>query len=444
MTKTYWCEHALVADQVEARVRLTVVDGRFSLIESGVDAGPHDERLKGFVLPGFANAHSHAFHRALRSRTQAGSGSFWTWREQMYRAATNLDPDSYHRLARATFAEMVCAGVTTVGEFHYLHHQPDGTAYRDPNAMGEAVLAAAADAGIRITLLDTVYLHGGLSARGHAPLDRFQQRFADASADAWIGRVGDLAISGSARLGAALHSVRAVDRDSAARVATWAGEKGCPLHVHLSEQVAENEQCLDHHGLTPTAVLAESGALNDSTTAIHATHLTDADIAALADSGATVALCPTTERDLADGIGPAAALSQAGVALALGSDSHAVIDMFEEARALELDERLGSGVRGSFSASELVLAATETGHSALGWTDGGRIRRGARADLVAVRLDSVRTAGSPADSVVMFAAGAEDVTDVFIDGTRVVGDGVHVTIDVPAELGSSIQEVMSP
>lgn len=444
MTKTFWCDHALVADEVEARVRLTVKDGCFSSIESGVDAEPHDEKLRGLVLPGFANAHSHAFHRALRSRTQAGSGSFWTWREQMYRAATNLDPDSYHRLARATFAEMVCAGVTTVGEFHYVHHQADGTAYRDPNAMAEAVLAAAADARIRITLLDTVYLHGSLSASGHGPVDGFQRRFADADADAWIDRVDQVAIEGSARLGAALHSVRAVDRDSAARVGTWAIDRGWPLHVHLSEQVAENDQCLAHHGLTPTALLGEAGALRASTTAIHATHLSGADIAILADSGATVALCPTTERDLADGIGPATLLSRAGVALALGSDSHAVIDMFEEARALELDERLRSGVRGSFPASELLTAAAEAGHRSLGWTDVGRISVGARADLIAVRLDSVRTAGSPADRVVLFAAGAEDVTDVFIDGARVVRGGTHVTIDVPAELGSSIQEVMSP
>ena len=289
-------------------------------------------RLPGLTLPGLANAHSHAFQRALRGRTHAGTGSFWTWREQMYELAGTLDPDACFALSRATFAEMALAGITCVGEFHYLHHAPGGAPYDDPNAMGRAVLAAAAEARVRITLLDACYLHGGI------------ERFRDADAQAWAERVDAIAERPTARVGAAIHSVRAVDPESARTVAAWA--VGRPLHAHVSEQPAENEECLATHGRTPVALLADAGALSERFAAVHATHLTDDDVALLGGAGVTVCLCPTTERDLADGIGPARRLLDAGASLATGSDSQAVIDPFEEARAIELDERLASGTRG--------------------------------------------------------------------------------------------------
>ena len=322
---------------------------------------------------------------------------------------------------------MALAGITCVGEFHYLHHAPDGTPYDDPNAMGRAVLAAAADARVRMTLLDACYLHGGVA------------RFRDADAGAWAERVDLLEERPTARVGAAIHSVRAVDPASARAVAEWAA--GRPLHAHVSEQPKENEECLAAHGRTPTGLLADAGALSERFTAVHATHLTDDDVALLGGAGVTACLCPTTERDLADGIGPARRLVEAGAALATGSDSQAVIDPFEEARAIELDERLATGVRGVHRATDLLRAATASGYAALGWPEGGRIEPGALADLTTVALDSVRLAGTrPEEAVpsVVFAAAPADVSHVMVDGRWSVRDGEHVALDVAAELRAAL------
>lgn len=446
MTRTtYWCELAVVDDGVRGDVALTVEDGRFTAIEPAVPAPPDAIRLAGLSVPGLANAHSHAFHRALRGRTQTGRGSFWTWRDAMYRAAERLDPDRYHRLARATFAEMALAGITVVGEFHYVHHQPDGTPYADPNTMGEVLLAAATDAGIRITLLDTLYLHGGMTADGYTPTDGVQRRYDDGAVDRWVERVERLSPSPAGRIGAAIHSVRAVDPDAMRVVATWADEHDAPLHAHVSEQRAENAQCLARHGATPTGLLRDAGALGDRFTAVHATHLEGADVTAYAAAGARVCLCPTTERDLGDGIGPGALLAEAGVALALGSDSHATIDLLEEARAVEVDERLRAEQRGIHSAASLLAMATVHGHRGLGWDDAGMISVGSRADLVTISLDSVRAAGVTANTAVetaVFASSAADVTHVLVDGTAIVVDGRHATIDAARELRDAIALVM--
>src|SRR3954464_6765573 len=189
---TYWCEHAQLAAGPVAGVRVGVADGRIVTVDPGVDPAPGDQRLPGVVLPGFANAHSHAFHRALRGRTHDRGGTFWTWRERMYALAARLDPDRYLALARAAYAEMALAGVTCVGEFSYLHHGPGGRRYDDPNAMSEALVQAAADAGVRLTLLDACYLSGGLDASGPTPLDAVQLRFSDGDAAAWAERVARL------------------------------------------------------------------------------------------------------------------------------------------------------------------------------------------------------------------------------------------------------------
>ena len=386
-----------------------------------------------------ANAHSHAFQRVLRGRTQGGQGSFWTWREQMYASVAALTPDGYLALARAAFAEMALAGITLVGEFHYLHRGPGGTPYLDANAMGDAVIQAAWEAGLRITLLDTCYLHGGIGK----PLDEVQQRFADRDAYAWAGRVEALQPGPHARIGAAIHSVRAVDPDSARVVAEWAASRSAPLHAHVSEQVVENDECFSAYGATPTQILSEAGALSERFTAVHATHVGDADVALLGGAGASCCLCPTTERDLADGIGPARRLREAGARLSLGSDSHAVIDMLEEARAVELDERLASGVRGQHRAPDLLRAATAAGYGGLGWPEGGRIEQGALADLTVVGLDSARLAGTPvrhALESVVFAGSAADVQHVMVGGDWIVRDGAHQKLDVPAELAAVLAE----
>ena len=441
----YHADLAVIEGVVRERVTIVVEDGRFGAITCDDHPPSTGVRLRGLTLSSMANAHSHAFHRALRGRVQTGGGSFWTWREVMYAAVERLDPDSYFRLARATFAEMALAGHGVVGEFHYLHHPAGGGRYADPNAMGAALLAAADEAGIRITLLDTLYLHGGIGRdRSYEPPEGVQVRFSDGSFDAWVERVEALALSTTQRIGAAVHSVRAVDPTAMWQVAAWAAGREAPLHAHVSEQPAENEECLAAHGLTPTAVLRETGAVGERFTAVHATHVSDDDIGILGSAGATACFCPTTERDLGDGIGPSRALAEAGATIALGSDSQAVIDPFEEARALELDDRLDSGERGRHPTQRLLAMATLAGHRSLGWDDAGMIATGCRADLVTVSLESVRTAGASPEVAlesVLFAATSSDVRDVIVDGVPIVAEGSHLRLDVPDELARSIGEL---
>ncbi|MGA4849306.1 formimidoylglutamate deiminase [Streptomyces sp. G5(2025)] len=437
-------EHAWLGTHVEPGVAVEVTGERITAVRKDVAAPPPGATvLRGLTLPGLANAHSHAFHRALRGTVQVGSGTFWTWREVMYGVADRLTPESYHALARAVYAEMALAGITTVGEFHYLHHRPGGAPYADPNAMGEALIQAAADAGVRITLLDTAYVASGLlsATRGKAP-DRHQLRFSDGTAQAWAERASALKDRPHARIGAAIHSVRAVPAAQLGTVAQWAAERQAPLHVHLSEQTAENDACQAVHGRTPTQLLADHGVLGPRTTGVHNTHLTEEDIGLLGGTTTGTCMCPTTERDLADGIGPAVALERAGSPLSLGSDSHAVIDLFEEARAMELNERLRSHTRGHWTAAALLRAATATGHAALGWPEAGVLEPGALADLTTVALDTVRTAGPVprlAAETAVFAATAADVRHVVAGGRVVVRDGAHALVpDVPGALAEAV------
>jgi formiminoglutamate deiminase len=417
---------------------LVEVDGdRIAAVTEDVDPPAAAVRLPGITVPGLANGHSHAFHRALRGRTHRGRGDFWAWRERMYELAARLDPDSYLELARAAYAEMALAGVAAVGEFHYLHHDPAGRPYADPNRMGHALVEAAAQAGVRLTLIDTCYLRAGLDGR---PLVGPQVRFGDGDAAAWAARAGGLRDAAAVRVAAGIHSVRAVDPAGMAVVAAWARDRDAPLHLHLSEQRAENQACLAATGHTPAALADAAGALGPRTTAVHATHLTGDDVARLGATRTTACLCPTTERDLADGVGPARALADAGSPLCLGSDSHAVVDLFEEARAVELDERLATERRGHHHPEDLLTAATATGMHALGW-NAGRLEPGRLADLVTVTLDSPRLAGAhPADLVdhLVFAATAADVTHVVISGQPIVEDGHHLRIDVPTALTHAI------
>ncbi|MFF5984627.1 formimidoylglutamate deiminase [Streptomyces olindensis] len=439
MTQTYWLEHAWLGTHVEPGVVLDTADGRITAVRTeAATPPPGAEPLRGLTLPGLANAHSHAFHRALRGTAQVGSGTFWTWREVMYSVADRLTPETYHALARAVYAEMALAGITAVGEFHYVHHAPGGTPYADPNAMGEALVAAAAEAGIRITLLDTAYLSSGFGQ----PPTAHQLRFSDGTADAWAERCSVLKERDHARIGAAIHSVRAVPAEQLATVARWAEERRAPLHVHLSEQTAENEACRETHGCTPTQLLALHGVLGPRTTGVHNTHLTAEDVSLIGSTGTGTCMCPTTERDLADGIGPAVALQNEGSPLCLGSDSHAVIDLLEEARAMELNERLRTRTRGHWTAAALLRAASADGHAALGWDDAGTLEPGARADFTTIALDSVRTAGPlprlGAETAV-FAASAADVSHTVVAGRHVVRDGVHRLVpDVPRALADAV------
>ncbi len=446
----YLLDRAWVDGAVRESVLVEVAGGRFTRVVPRADGSTEADGatvVPGLSLPGLANCHSHAFHRALRGRTQQGEGTFWTWRDQMYALAETLDPDRYFLLARATYREMAAAGITSVGEFHYLHHQPDGSPYAEPNAMGLALVAAAGEAGIRIALLDTLYLSSGFGA----PVEGVQRRYRDAAVEAWADRLHALerdvaarAASGArgapaAVVGAALHSVRAVPASVLPAAAEAA--RGRPVHLHLSEQVAENDDCRAAYGLTPTRLLHDHGLLGPATTVVHATHLTEDDIGLLGAVRTNACFCPTTERDLGDGIGPGRALHEAGARLTLGSDSHAVVDLFEEMRALELDERLATRRRGHWPAADLLAAATA--HDSLGFADAGRIEVGARADLVTLDVVSPRTAGTGADEhTAVYAAGAADVVQVVVDGRVVAVRDDHE--EIGRELAAAIAGARGP
>jgi formiminoglutamate deiminase len=424
---SFWCERAWLGSATEPRVLITCADGVITSVTPDADPPAAAHRLPGVVFPGFANTHSHAFHRALRGRTHADGGTFWTWRDAMYRLAARLDPDSYYTLARLVYAEMVLAGFTCVGEFHYLHHAPGGGRYADPNAMGVALVEAARDAGIRLRLLDTCYLAGGLEPSGYLPLSGPQSRFGDGDVSAWLARATTLP-----GVGLALHSVRAVPADQLAGF----DPGGRPVHVHLSEQPAENEACQAYHGCSPTELLSAHGILGPATTAVHATHLSTHDTELLGTTATTACFCPTTEADLADGIGPAESLAEAGSPLALGTDQHAVVDPFAEARGLEYGARLRSGRRGRFTPADIVTAATAAGHRALGWPSNGRIAVGAHADLTAVR-----PTGAAPDQL-MLAATTADVAEVVVAGRVVVREGRHSSLGtVGPELARVIGEL---
>ncbi|MEO6998591.1 MAG: formimidoylglutamate deiminase [Terracoccus sp.] len=437
---SFWCESAWLTGGFARKVRLVASGGVLREVLSGVDPEPDDVRLAGVTLPGMANTHSHAFHRALRGRANGGGGNFWSWREEMYAVAAQLNPDTYFDLARAVFAEMALAGMTVVGEFHYVHHRPGGKPYGDPNAMSLALRHAADEAGMRLTLLDTCYLEGGLNGSGHVPLHPGQRRFSDGSVDAWAERMSaQRAETDKVRLGAAIHSVRAVRREDLPRVVE--ASAGLPLHVHLSEQHGENLACQMFYGRTPTELLDEAGALANRLTAVHATHLTDSDIERLGSSGTGACFCPTTERDLADGIGPARALFDAGTPLSLGSDQHVIIDPFEELRGLEMHERLVTNERDRFAANDLLMAASFNGYRALGWPDGGHLSKGALADFITVRTDTVNTAGSLPEQII-YSGVASDVSTVVVAGEVVVMGGQHRIGDVGRLLGHSISRVI--
>jgi len=424
---SFWLEHAVINGSIRAGLRVDETAGLITSVGEQ-SAQPGDTTLFGLTLPGIANGHSHAFHRALRGRTHARGGDFWAWREQMYAVAAGLDAQHYYALATAFYAELLLAGYTAVGEFHYLHRDPT-------TAMADAVVAAARAAGIRLTLLDTLYRHGGRDDAGAALPPSDAQRPFISSIPVWLARHESLVVRGNARRAAAIHSLRAVDPDDVARVVAATGDE--PLHAHVSEQPAENAQVEAAYGRSPVAVLRGAGALGPRFTAVHATHLTDADITDLA--GSFVCICPTTERDLGDGIGPAGVLHEAGARLTIGSDQHVVVDPFDELRALEGHQRLASGRRGIFSPTELLTAATTEGYASLGWRGGLTV--GSECDLVTLRTTSPRTAGAAIDQL-WLAASAADVTDVVVGGQRVVTAGAHRLGDVGAALAHAIGKVL--
>ncbi len=387
-------------------VLLEVEGGRIKSIAEGVPAPRDATVLEGWTVPGFANVHSHAFQRLLRGEVESGGGDFWEWRRRMYEF-TDWDAADYFTHARHVFREMLEAGITAVGEFHYLHAHG--------NELGIALVDAAREEGIRITLIDACYLRGGMEGQA---LDPAQQTFSDGDADAWARRVGELREADGVRIAAAIHSVRAVDPESMRVVATWARDRKAPLHIHLAEQPAEVEECMRVEGCTPAELLEREGILGPDLTAVHAIHLNQHDIELLGDREVAVCACTTTERDLGDRVGPLVALADAGCTLTVGSDSNACIDMIEEARGLELDQRRATGRRVMHDPEELFSAATVNGMRALGW-DAGELRAGMLADFVTLRREGAerREIGL---AQLMYAFSGRDVTNVVVGGETVM------------------------
>jgi formimidoylglutamate deiminase len=385
------------------------------------------ESLPGVaLLPGFVNAHSHVFQRALRGHTHrplSVQDSFWSWRRAMYAEAARLDPDLLYVGALSTYREMLAAGYTTVGEFHYVHHQVDGRPYAHPNAMAEAVLAAGREAGIRVVLLMTAYAQSGF----FQPPEEGQRRFCDASVEVYLERVEALRANG-ALVGVAPHSVRAVPESWLRSIAAYSRQHSLPLHVHADEQVAEIEQTRAACGCTPVELLERCGALHTRTTVVHATHVSAVEIELLARANCTVCVCPTTEGDLGDGIAPYAELLAAGIPLAIGADSNTRLDPIEELRWAEYSARMRYQRRRVLVADELaspgsllLTAGTSAGAHALGLSV-GEIAAGQPADLVAINLNHRSLSGWTSEDLLdtlFFGVSSEVIVGTWVQGRKV-------------------------
>jgi len=412
-----------------------VADGAGKIVELSENA-PGATRLAGrAMLPGLINAHSHAFQRIIRGRTeyrsQNATDSFWTWREQMYAAATQLSPDEIYNVSRIAFLEMAKTGITAVGEFHYLHHSPDGSPYADRNQLGHEVIRAANDVGIRIALLRVAYARSGFNT---APNPR-QVRFIENSPDTYIAHLDLLLNSintkdGMIWAGVAPHSVRAVPLDYLKQIIAFANERQLPVHMHVAEQPAEVDACIEEYGRSPVALLDTEGLLSDRFTAVHAIHVTPKAIAALARSGAGVCACPTTERNLGDGVVPTDLYFKSNVPVSLGTDSQIQIDLLEDARELEYHMRLKKMERNvlapenetgaSALATKLFECATVNGAKAIGF-DGGQLEAGAPADFFTVDLNDISIAGASTDELlanIVFSLSRTAIRDVVVNGKQ--------------------------
>ena len=400
-------------------------------------------RLKNrALLPGLVNAHSHAFQRVIRGRTerrsQHTSDSFWTWREQMYGAANRLSPEDIYAASRIAFLEMALSGITAVGEFHYLHHAPDGSRYDDPNLLEREVIRAARDVGLRIALLRVAYARAGYQTEPNPQ----QIRFIESSPDEYLSQLEQLLAApeletDAAWVGVAPHSVRAVPLDYLKTVVDFANTRGLVVHMHVAEQTAEVAACIEEYRRSPVALLDTEGLLSKRFTAVHAIHVTPKAIDALARNRANVCACPTTERNLGDGVVPVDGYFNAGVAVSLGTDSQTQIDLLEDARELEYHLRLQHTARNvlapendheeSALARRLFACATTSGATSIGF-NGGTLEPGAPADFFTVDLDDPSIAGSSSENLltnIVFSLSRTAIRDVVVGGKRIVEDGCH-------------------
>jgi formimidoylglutamate deiminase len=442
MSTTSWSPDLIYVNGRFESNRTLVCDDKILAITDPNDS-PNAIRLKNrALLPGLINAHSHAFQRIIRGRTERRShhttDSFWTWREQMYAAANRLGPEEIYAASRLAFLEMALTGITAVGEFHYIHHAPDGSTYSDPNLLAREVIRAAHDVGIRIALLRVAYARAGFDVEPNPQ----QARFIDHSPDTYLKHLEQLLAApelkdGLAWAGVAPHSVRAVPLDYLKPIVAFANERDLPVHMHMAEQPAEVSACIEEYGRSPVALLDTEGLLSKRFTAVHAIHVTPKAIAAMARAGAIVCACPTTERNLGDGVVPVDAYFDAGVRVALGSDSQIQIDLLEDARELEYHLRLQKTARSvlaplsddssSALARRLFDCATVSGAQSIGF-GGGKLEPGAPADFFTIDLNDLSIAGCAVEDLlanIVFSLSRTAIRDVVVAGKQIVTNGLH-------------------
>ncbi len=432
----HFAEHAWLTDGWQPDVALAIGDdGTLAAVESAADA----PRLGRWVLPGIPNAHSHAFQRAmagLAERQTDPDDSFWTWREVMYAFAGRVTPEALRDVAAMLYVEMLEAGYTSVCEFHYLHHQPDGTPYADPAAMSIALVEAARETGIGLTLLPALYMTGGLDGR---PLEARQRRFGH-DVDGYLRLVERLHGFDDVRVGVCFHSLRAVPAGPM-RTVLESLPATLPVHLHVAEQEAEVQACLAARGTRPVEWLLDHMPVDFLWTLVHATHLTETEVRAIAARGATVALCPTTEANLGDGLFPLRDFLVAGGLWSVGSDSHVSTSPVEELRWLEYGQRLRAHRRNVAALPHLAsVGESLLGHALAGGARAtmqpvGALEPGQRADLLVLDEDAPELAARSAENVVdswIFSGSRNLVREVFAGGRRVVADGRHVKRDAIA------------
>jgi formimidoylglutamate deiminase len=411
------------------------------------DSAPPDSTIVSLagkaLLPGLANAHSHTFQRLFRGRAEgraAGGDTFWTWREQMYRAALFVSPEDVYDVARAAFVEMVSVGITAVGEFHYLHCDPEGNTYSDPNLLAGRVIAAAQSVGLRICLLRSAYFRAGFERQPHAGQRRFYEtpeRYLRSLEELHAKYIGTENVT----VGAAPHSIRAVPIEQMKEIALAAYSfPGMPMHLHISEQLGENAACQAEYGTSPVSLIDKYGLLSPRTTLIHAIHLAEKEELSIADAGATICSCPTTERNLGDGIFPADTAARLGIPVAFGTDSQAQIDILEDARQMEYHLRLRDQQRGILDASAredwvsrepieklLFRSASANGYAAIGLA-GGSLSVGEPADFFTVDLNDISILGVDVESLAsqaVFSMAKSAVRDVAVQGKLILENGRH-------------------
>ncbi len=445
---TYFADNAWLTHGFDEAVRMEVgisnLHGRGRLRSVNVQSEPSGaEYLGRYVVPGIPNTHSHAFQRAmagLAERQTHADDSFWTWRETMYDFAGRLDPDSLKAIAAQLYVEMLKAGYTHVCEFHYLHHQPNGSPYSSTTAMSMALIEAAQEAGIGLTLLPTLYMTGGFDQRA---LSARQQRFAHQSLDAFLKMREQLRQLECAtmKLGLAFHSLRAVPMDALLRVLDAEKSFTQPIHLHIAEQVAEVQECVEFHKARPVAYLLDQAPVNQNWTLVHATHLQSYEISGIAKSRANVSICPTTEANLGDGIFSLRDFINAGGVFSIGSDSHISVSPVEELRWLEYVQRLHAQKRniacsettasvGEFLFAQVLLGGERSAHAGVGVLEGvNKNHDGARADWLVLDHDSPLMAARFNAEIIdnwIFSGNQNLIRHVMVAGKWVVRDAEHI------------------